>query len=110
RGFDALDSPLFLARESYGVTRAAGVAEALQARGTEVRGVILLGLALPLGTTPLGVRSALGLPTLAVAAFTNWKLAPDLQRELGTTQKLVEAWAENDYAKALARRDSLSDA
>src|SRR4029453_17219517 len=62
--FDALDAPLFLAGESYGVTRAAGVAEALQARGTDVRGVILLGLAMPLGSVPPTTRTALGLPNL----------------------------------------------
>jgi len=108
--FDAFDAPLFLAGESYGVTRAAAVADALQMRGTEVRGVILIGSGLPLGSTPPATRSALGLPTLVVAAFTNNKLAPDLQRDLAATQKQAEVWAENEYARALARRDSLSDA
>ena len=107
--FDALDAPLFLAGESYGVTRASGVAEALQARGTEVRGVILIGLALPLGSVPPPMRTALGLPTLTVAAFTNGKLAPDLQRDLAATQKQVEVWSAGEYARALARRDSLTD-
>ena len=107
--FDAFDAPLFLAGESYGVTRAAGVAEALQTRGTEVRGVILIGSGLPLGSTPPALRSALALPTLAVAAFTNKKLAPDLQRDLAATQKQVETWAVNDYARVLTRRDSLSE-
>ncbi len=72
--FDAFDAPLFLAGESYGVTRAAGVAAALETRGTEVRGVILLGLALPLGSMSPAMRTALGLPSLAVAAFTNGSL------------------------------------
>ena len=108
--FDALDAPLFLAGESYGVTRAAGVAEALEVRGTEVRGVILLGLALPLGSVPPTTRTALGLPNLTVAAFANGKLAPDLQRDLAATQKQVEVWSAGEYARALARRDSLTDA
>jgi len=108
--FDALDGPLFLAGESYGVTRASGVAQALQARGTEVRGVILIGLALPLGSVPPTMRTALALPTLTVAAYTNGKLAPDLQRDLAATQKQVEAWTAGEYARALARRDSLTDA
>lgn len=108
--YDAFDAPLFLAGESYGVTRAAGVAEALEARGTEVRGVVLLGLALPLGTMPQAMRTALGLPNLTVAAFTNHKLSPALQSDMNATLKASETWAATDYAKALARRDSLSDA
>src|SRR5262245_16622220 len=47
--FEAWEAPLFLAGESYGVTRAAGVAEVLQRRRIAVNGVILIGLALPLG-------------------------------------------------------------
>src|SRR6185436_17506204 len=95
--YDAFDAPLFLAGESYGVTRAAGVAEALESRGTEVRGVILLGLALPLGSIPAAMRTALGHPGLTIAAFTNHKLATDLQRDLGATVKQAETWAATDY-------------
>src|SRR5499427_8389946 len=108
--FDAFDAPIFLAGESYGVTRAAGVAAALETRGTDVRGVILLGLALPLGSVSSSMQTALGLPSLAVAAFTNGKLAPDLQRDLAATMKQAESWGTTVYAAALARRDSLGAA
>jgi carboxypeptidase C (cathepsin A) len=108
--FDAWDAPIFLAGESYGVVRAAGVADALQRRGTEVRGVILLGLALPLGTMSPAMRTALGLPGFTVAAFTHRKLAPDLQRDLDSTIAQSQAWAVSRYAQALERRDSLPDA
>lgn len=108
--FDAFDAPLFLAGESYGVTRAAGVAEALAMRGTEVRGVVLLGLALPLGQASPAIRTALGLPSLTVAAFANRKLAPDLQRDLSKTLAQVESWSERDYAPLLERVSALSDA
>jgi carboxypeptidase C (cathepsin A) len=108
--FDALDAPLFLAGESYGVTRAAGVADALETRGTEVRGVILLGLALPLGTVAPNMRMALGLPTFAVAGFANGKLPPDLQRDLTTTLRQAEAWAQTDYVSLLDRRNGATDA
>lgn len=106
--FDAHDAPLFLAGESYGVTRAAGVADALERRGSTVRGVVMIGLALPLGSMPDATRIALGLPTFTAAAFTNRKLAPELQRDLSATLRQAESWAETDYARALARRDSLS--
>jgi len=108
--YDGFDAPLFLAGESFGVTRAAGVADALETRGTEVRGVILLGLALPLGTIPPMTRAALGLPGLTIAAFGNGKLSPDLQRDMAATVKQAETWASGDYARALGRRDSLSAA
>ena len=108
--FDAFDAPLFLAGESYGVTRAAGVAAALEARGTHVGGVILLGLALPLGSMSPTTRTALGLPTLAIAAYANGKLPADLQRDLDATMQRAEAWASNDYERLLARRAELSDA
>lgn len=107
--FDAFDAPVLLAGESYGVTRAAGVAEALERRGTEVRGVILLGLALPLGSMSPSTRIALGLPSLTVAAFANNKLPSDLQRDLDATVRQAERWAASDYASALARRDSLTE-
>jgi carboxypeptidase C (cathepsin A) len=108
--FDAFDAPLFLAGESFGVTRAAGVAEALTERGTAVRGVILLGLALPLGQASPAIRTALGLPSLTVAAFANRKLAPDLQRDLSQTLAQVESWSERDYAPLLERAGALNDA
>ncbi|HKA01698.1 MAG TPA: hypothetical protein VKE70_34535, partial [Candidatus Solibacter sp.] len=107
--FEAWDAPLFLAGESFGVTRAAGVADALQRRRINVNGVILIGLALPLGQLTGEMRTALMLPTLTAAAFANKKLAPELQSELQATLRLAEAWAQTEYAAALTRRDSIGD-
>jgi carboxypeptidase C (cathepsin A) len=108
--FEAWDAPLFLAGESYGVTRAAGVADVLQRRHIAVDGVILIGGALPLGQLPAEMRAALRLPTYTAAAFANKKLAPELQGDLQATLRQAEEWARNDYAAALARRDGLIDA
>ena len=107
--FEAWDAPLFLAGESYGVTRAAGVADVLQRRRIAVDGVILIGLALPLGQLSAEMRTALMLPTYTAAAFANKKLAPELQSDLQATLRQAEEWARNEYAAALTRRDSLSD-
>ena len=107
--FEAWDAPLFLAGESYGVIRAAGVADVLQRRRISVDGVILIGLALPLGQLTAEMRTALMLPTYTAAAFANKKLAPELQSDLQATLRQAEEWARNEYAAALARRDSLSD-
>ena len=100
---------LFLAGESYGVTRAAGVADALQRRGITVTGVILMGSDLPLGQLDAELRSALAVPTYTAAAFANKKLAPELQEDLRATLRQAENWARTEYATALARRDSLGD-
>src|SRR5262245_949994 len=108
--FEAWDAPLFLAGESFGVTRAAGVADVLQRRRTTVNGVILIGLALPLGQLSGDLRTALMAPTYAAAAFANKKLGTELQSDLKATLRQVEIWAQNEYAAALARRDNLSEA
>jgi reactive intermediate/imine deaminase len=108
--FHAWDAPVFLAGESYGVTRAAHVADVLQRRGITVRGVVLIGLALPLGQVTGNLRTALKLPTFTATAFAHKKLAPDLQKDLQATLRQAETWAETKYTAALARRDTLGAA
>jgi carboxypeptidase C (cathepsin A) len=108
--FATWEAPLFLAGESYGVTRAAGVAEALERREITVRGAILIGLALPLGELTAEDRIALNVPTYTAAAFAHKKLAGDLQGgDLQAALRKAEAWAATRYAPALARRDSLNE-
>ena len=107
--FETWDAPVFLAGESFGVTRAAGVADVLERRGIAVSGAILIGLALPLGQLTGEERTALNVPTYTAAAFAHKKLAPDLQRDLQSALRAAETWAASRYAPALARRDSLSD-
>jgi len=108
--FDVWDAPLFIGGESYGVWRAAGVAEALEQRGQRVRGVILISGGMAVGAATTGdVRTALFVPTRTAAAFFHRKLAPNLQSDLGSTLRKAEAWARTDYLSALARRASLSE-
>ena len=107
--YEAWDAPLFLAGESFGVRRAAGVADVLQRRGITVSGLILMGAGLPMGHLTSAQQTALSLPTLTAAAFANRKLAPDLQNDLHATLRQAETWARTDYLAALARRDSLSN-
>ena len=107
--FGANDAPLVLAGESYGVTRAAAVADVLERRGTRVAGTILIGLALPLGSLDANQRTALNVPTYTATAFANKKLGGDLQADLPSTLRKAEAWASTRYAEALARRDALGD-
>jgi carboxypeptidase C (cathepsin A) len=109
--FQTWSAPLFLAGESFGVTRAAGVADALERRDIRVSGAILIGLALPLGQLTAEERIALNVPTYTAAAFAHKKLASDLQGgDLQSALRKAEAWAATRYAPALARRDGLTDA
>ena len=105
--FEAWDSPVFLAGESYGVTRAAGVAAALERRGISVSGVVLIGLALPLGQLSAELRTALMLPTYTATAHMNHKLPEDLQRDLQAALEASRTWATHDYgAGTLEARDA----
>jgi carboxypeptidase C (cathepsin A) len=108
--FDAWDAPLFVGGESYGVWRAAGVAETLERKGQRVRGVILISGGMAVGAATTGdVRTAFFVPTRTAAAFFHKRLAPDLQSDLQATLRTAEAWARSVYLPALARRASLSE-
>lgn len=108
--FDAWDQPLFLAGESYGTTRAMGVADALERRRAGISGVILISGFYDAGQNVADeLLQALDIPMYAAAAHYHRRLPPDLQ---GLAQAeavaAAEAWARNDYAPALARLDELT--
>jgi carboxypeptidase C (cathepsin A) len=106
---DAYDAPLYIAGESYGVTRCALVADALERRRTNLAGVVMISGGFPLADIEPGERNALGLPTLTAAAYYNRKLAADLQsQDLQPVLRSAEAYARGDYASALAKGESLS--
>jgi carboxypeptidase C (cathepsin A) len=107
--FEKWEAPIFLAGESFGVIRAAGVAEVLQRRGIAVHGVVLIGLTLPLGQLSTELRTALMLPAYTAAAFANKRLEPALQNNLTTTLNQAEEWARSVYAPALEKKESLPD-
>lgn len=108
--FRAWEAPIFLAGESYGVIRAAGVADVLQRKGITVSGIILIGLTLPLGELSDHLRVALMVPTYTAAAFVHKKLSRELRGDLPSVLAQAETWAREVYAPALARRESLSQA
>src|SRR5262249_26720100 len=108
--FDAWDSPLFIGGESYGVWRAAGVAEALAQRGRKVAGVILISGGIPFGPVVSDeMQAALFIPTRTAAAFFHKKLPPDLQADLASALEKAETWARTECAPALSKRDKLSE-
>jgi carboxypeptidase C (cathepsin A) len=107
--YGARDAPIFLAGESFGVTRAAHVADVLERHGTSVRGVVLMGLEPPLGRLSDSLKVALAVPNYAMAAHVHGKLAPELERDFPVTLRQVESWSSNDYARALGRVKTLTD-
>ncbi|HJZ98076.1 MAG TPA: hypothetical protein VKE70_16315 [Candidatus Solibacter sp.] len=107
-------SPLFIAGESYGTFRAAGLAGYLIERGMAFNGVVLIGTTLNLET--IWSRSddlvyELELPTYAADAWYHKKVAPEFQKkDLKSFLKDAEAFAAGEYATALMKGDALSAA
>ena len=104
-------SPLFVAGESYGTFRAAGLAGYLIDRGIAFNGVVLISATLNLET--IWSRSddlvyALELPTYAADAWYHKKVPADLQKkDVKTFLKEVEGFAMGEYTMALNKGDAL---
>ena len=111
--YERWSSPKFIAGESYGTTRAAGLSDYLQDRyGMYINGIVLISSALNFQTIDFGsgndVPYPLYLPTFAATAWYHKKLASDLLRlPLRDVLIQVESFATTDYLLALARGDSL---
>jgi carboxypeptidase C (cathepsin A) len=104
-------SPLFIAGESYGTFRAAGLAGYLIERGIAFNGIVLIGTTLNLET--IWSRSddlvyQLEFPTYAADAYYHKKVAADLQKkDLKSFLKDAETFSMGPYAAALAEGDGL---
>jgi carboxypeptidase C (cathepsin A) len=107
-------SPLYLAGESYGTTRAAGLSGYLVDQGVAFNGVILLSTVLNFETILFAQGNDLPymlyLPSYTATAFYHKKLAPDLQKSLEVTLKEAEKLAVGGYNEALAKGDLLTGA
>ena len=105
-------SPLFIAGESYGTFRAAGLAGNLVDQGIAVNGVVLISTILNYGTARGGLINntpyALNLPTYTADAWYHKRLAEDLQKDLSATLKEFEGWAMTGYLEALNKGDALT--
>ena len=104
-------SPKFLAGESYGTTRAAGLSGYLQDRyGMYLNGLMLISSILNFQTARFGrgndLPYVLFLPTYAAIAYYHQKL-PEPPARLPDFLKEVEAFARGEYATALMQGDSL---
>jgi carboxypeptidase C (cathepsin A) len=107
-------SPKFIAGESYGTTRAAGLSSYLQNKlGINLNGLILISEALNFESivfTPGNdLPYILFLPTYATTAWYHHKLSPEFQSNFQKTAEEVEQFALNEYWVALAKGYLLSE-
>ncbi len=107
-------SPLFLAGESYGTTRAAGLAGNLIDKGIALNGVILISTVLNFGTLEFDrgndLPYTLILPTYTATAWYHKKLASDLQGDLKKALRESEQFANSEYLHILSKGDRLTAA
>lgn len=105
-------SPKFLIGESYGTTRAAGLAGYLQTRhGMYLNGLMLISAVLNFQTDSFTVGNELPyllhLPTYTATAWYHGLLADDLQRDLAAALQEAEHFAAGEYNQALFQGDGL---
>ena len=108
-------SPKFLAGESYGTTRAAGLSGYLQERhGMYLNGIVLISSILNFQTAYFNVGNDLPyvtfLPTYTATAWYYKKLAPDLQADFNKAIDESRKFAANEYTLALMKGAKLTDA
>jgi len=105
-------SPLYIAGESYGTTRAAGLSDALMDRGIGLKGLVLISSILNFQTARFtrgnDLPFLLFLPTYTATAHYHQKLPPDLQaKPLTDVLKEVEEFCDGEYLVALNQGSAL---
>ncbi len=113
--YNRWQSPKYLLGESYGTTRAAGLANALQQRGVSMNGLVLvsswLNAYVDFGSPPnsLDITYQLFLPTMAATAWYHNKV-PQRPASLPAFLEQVKEFSLGEYQHALAQGSRLSDA
>lgn len=106
-------SPLFLAGESYGTTRASALSSYLLNQGVALNGVILISSIMNFQTTEFArgndLPFELFLPSYATTAWYHKKLGADLQAlPVAEVAAQAKAFATGAYADALRKGDLLT--
>ena len=106
-------SPLFLAGESYGTTRASALSGYLVDRGIALNGIVLISTIMNFETTNFApgndIPYALFLPSYAATAWYHKKLSADMQgRPVQQIVAEAEQWAAGEYLIALQKGDLLT--
>jgi carboxypeptidase C (cathepsin A) len=107
-------SPKFLIGESYGTTRAAGLAGYLQERhGMYLNGIMLVSSILNFGTARFNPGNdlpyVLFLPTYTATAWYHHKLSLELQADLQGALRQSEHFAATEYTLALVQGSQLPE-
>ncbi|MES1227307.1 MAG: peptidase S10, partial [Armatimonadota bacterium] len=104
-------SPLYLVGESYGTTRASGLAGDLISKGIAFKGIVLVSSILNFQTTRFSkgndLPCSLFLPTYTATAWYHGKLP--WAKSLPEALKESEDYAAKDYVLTLAKGDTLTD-
>lgn len=113
--YERWTSPLFLAGESYGTTRASALSGYLIDRGIAFNGIMLISTIMNFETTSFAqgndIAYVLFLPSYAATAWYHKKLPPDLQsKPVAEVAAEAEQWASNEYTLALEKGDKLTGA
>ncbi|MCE1245532.1 MAG: peptidase S10 [Firmicutes bacterium] len=107
-------SPKFIAGESYGTTRACGLAGYLQGKySMDLNGVVLVSSVLSFQTISFETGNDLPypliLPGYTATAYYHNKLAPELMENLEKTLKEAEEFAQGEYTLALMAGDAIDE-
>jgi len=107
------ESPVFIAGESYGGIRTAGLSSYVQDMGLYPAGLIFISPALTYATmmsqVGLDVPHILSISEMATAAWYHHKIDPRFQKmPLDELLVKVRAWSSGEYARALWEGNTLS--
>jgi carboxypeptidase C (cathepsin A) len=111
--FERWLSPLYIAGESYGTTRAAGLSDALMERGIGLKGLVLISSILNFQTARFqrgnDLPYLLFLPTYTATAYYHQRLSADLQsKPLAEVLQEVEGFCDGEYLIALNQGSALT--
>lgn len=112
--FDRKESPIYVAGESYGTTRAAALSTYLQnKKDVKLAGIVLISAVLDFQTIRFGVGNelpyALHLPTYTATAFHHGKLDKKWATDLPTALRESQRYADGPYLEVLHKGNLLSD-
>jgi carboxypeptidase C (cathepsin A) len=108
--FRQVDQPVFIAGESYGVFRAAALADFMTDRGDRLDGCLLISGDFPNVRQPVSFYDAMHIPARVATAFHWKKLPPELLQDYAATMREANTWVEKTYLPALEHLDSLDAA
>ena len=107
--YNRWNSPKFIIGESYGTTRAGGLAKMLSDKGVQLNGIVLVSTILNIGLFSGNDQTLVNfLPTYAADAWYHGKIQP--KPDLMTFVAEAKAFAAGPYAAALEKGGAIADA